>query len=499
MVGQVHSLVWDYTRVERFMNMKSYLILFSLLILVVSSFTIHESFADKSGIYQLQCTDGTFEIPYQISNGIITNMDSTSNRDLKISIKEATNGNITVNIPRSFVDAKIGDEDDSFFVLVNKNEIYWKDQIEVKNPTTRILTIPFPESDVTIDVIAGGIPERPRTRNCSAEEIGWEYYWIGGNFATGTGSCPPISYEKKLQQVPLIFSGTVVSKEYLESGRLEITFQINEVFKGPPIAKITLPTFEDKEGGIEFNEEVDYIVIAEYFSGRLAIDPICGSSVNLSSNPQFINEIRMRTQNLGFSNWTQLDKITVYTKIALQQFFGKHPPPPLKQVNRFEIQSNNVICKVDLELIFKSTDGSPACAKPDTIGKLIEREWGIVSTFCLDKDGNHRDDLVLIPIKEVFKIGEHVKADIINCGSGSYWFPGTDYSMKIESMDGSIIEGACAAGEGEQNILPYRSIPWQAPWGSPPCDHSKITEGEYWIYLGGTDSKGKYKIKYEKP
>lgn len=153
------------------MNMKSYLILFSLLILVVSSFEIQESFADESGIYQLQCNDGTFEIPYQISNGKITNMDSTSNRDLKISIKEATNGNITVNIPRSFVDAKIAGMDDTFFVLVNKNEIYWEDQIEVRNPTIRILTIPFPEGDVTIDVIAGGIPERPRTRNCSAEEM----------------------------------------------------------------------------------------------------------------------------------------------------------------------------------------------------------------------------------------------------------------------------------------------------------------------------------------
>jgi len=36
----------------------------------------------------------------------------------------------------------------------------------------------------------------------------------------------------------------------------------------------------------------------------------------------------------------------------------------------------DVICKEGLELIFKSTDGTPACVKPETATKLIERGWG---------------------------------------------------------------------------------------------------------------------------
>jgi len=36
----------------------------------------------------------------------------------------------------------------------------------------------------------------------------------------------------------------------------------------------------------------------------------------------------------------------------------------------------DVICKEGLELIFKSTDGTPACVKPETAKKLIERGWG---------------------------------------------------------------------------------------------------------------------------
>jgi len=37
----------------------------------------------------------------------------------------------------------------------------------------------------------------------------------------------------------------------------------------------------------------------------------------------------------------------------------------------------NIICKEKLELIFKSTDNSPACVKPQTAEKLIVRGWGI--------------------------------------------------------------------------------------------------------------------------
>ena len=35
----------------------------------------------------------------------------------------------------------------------------------------------------------------------------------------------------------------------------------------------------------------------------------------------------------------------------------------------------DVICKEHLELIFKSTDGTPVCVKPETAKKLIERGW----------------------------------------------------------------------------------------------------------------------------
>jgi len=38
---------------------------------------------------------------------------------------------------------------------------------------------------------------------------------------------------------------------------------------------------------------------------------------------------------------------------------------------------HEVICSEGLELIFKATNGFPACVKPSTATKLVERGWGI--------------------------------------------------------------------------------------------------------------------------
>jgi len=47
---------------------------------------------------------------------------------------------------------------------------------------------------------------------------------------------------------------------------------------------------------------------------------------------------------------------------------------PRKQIAN-GVLPKDVICKEPLELIFKSTDGTPACVKPETKEKLIERGW----------------------------------------------------------------------------------------------------------------------------
>jgi hypothetical protein len=48
---------------------------------------------------------------------------------------------------------------------------------------------------------------------------------------------------------------------------------------------------------------------------------------------------------------------------------------PLKQFKE-GILANDVICKSGLELLIKSSNDMPACVKPSTASKLIERNWG---------------------------------------------------------------------------------------------------------------------------
>ena len=50
--------------------------------------------------------------------------------------------------------------------------------------------------------------------------------------------------------------------------------------------------------------------------------------------------------------------------------------PPLKQM-KSAIKAETVVCNEGWELIFKSSDESPACVKPNTAEKLIQRGWTI--------------------------------------------------------------------------------------------------------------------------
>lgn len=49
-------------------------------------------------------------------------------------------------------------------------------------------------------------------------------------------------------------------------------------------------------------------------------------------------------------------------------------PPPIKQIKQLKFEPEDVRCNSDFELIFK-LNGSPACVKPESILKLIERGW----------------------------------------------------------------------------------------------------------------------------
>ena len=66
--------------------------------------------------------------------------------------------------------------------------------------------------------------------------------------------------------------------------------------------------------------------------------------------------------------------IKIDSEIPSKNNKEKREIPPHKQVSS-GINPQDVICSEGFELIFKSTDNSPACVKPSTAEKLIQRGW----------------------------------------------------------------------------------------------------------------------------
>jgi len=71
-----------------------------------------------------------------------------------------------------------------------------------------------------------------------------------------------------------------------------------------------------------------------------------------------------------------------------------------KQQLKNKIALTDISCKIHLVLIFKATDNSPACVKPSTAQKLLERGWTILGHQISEKElgtkNNPRDIEVMV-------------------------------------------------------------------------------------------------------
>lgn len=92
-----------------------------------------------------------FSVGYSITGGSIVSIapDDEAN-SLIITIDSTDDGELTITLPRELIDAKIGDEDDDFFVLVDGEEV---DFDETTTSSDRTLTIQFPIGAEEIEII----------------------------------------------------------------------------------------------------------------------------------------------------------------------------------------------------------------------------------------------------------------------------------------------------------------------------------------------------------
>lgn len=107
-----------------------------------------------------------------------------------------------------------------------------------------------------------------------------------------------------------------------------------------------------------------------------------------------------------------------FVQVTEPVFAPSHPEyvgvePPLKQISQ-GVELTNVICTEGLELVIKKSNGDPACLKPSSVAKLIERGWAIhVLPDYKDKNNN----------SEIFTIGSfNVETQEVNYFDNSHGF-----------------------------------------------------------------------------
>lgn len=79
-----------------------------------------------------------------------------------------------------------------------------------------------------------------------------------------------------------------------------------------------------------------------------------------------------------------LDSFTLLDELQDSSVIETISPP--KQQLKNNIALTDISCKIDLVLIFKATDNSPACVKPSTAQKLLERGWTILGHQISEKE-----------------------------------------------------------------------------------------------------------------
>ena len=97
-------------------------------------------------------------LEHDISGGQVTSMTADGEQNsVIIEIDSTDDGQISVTLPRDVIDAKIGDDDDDFFVIVDGEEVDFEETVTA---TDRTVTVEFPAGAETVEIIGTfAIPE----------------------------------------------------------------------------------------------------------------------------------------------------------------------------------------------------------------------------------------------------------------------------------------------------------------------------------------------------
>jgi len=234
---------------------------------------------------------------------------------------------------------------------------------------------------------------------------------IPESFAQEEGMCAPQNYKRIVKNAGAIFTGTVISKEPLMRQYFQnVHFKIDELLLGDYENFVNVTTSErrtvgsEPRGGDPFEVGEKYMVFAGSIENNTlyAGSSGCGDSLvipmlsglfgfgvgkNCSASVHLECLDRCGINFSSYGNTAEC--LQVCYKRNSDQCQLKPEPisepekdtseqidsnlPPLKQISSGTLPEN-VTCTEGLKLIFKY-DNSPACVKPSTAQKLLERGW----------------------------------------------------------------------------------------------------------------------------
>ncbi len=116
-----------------------------------TTFTFGGSTGTPSEGTKIAVTGTDFMVSYKITGGkLVSITPDVEAHSLTIAITASQDGSLVITLPRALIDAKMGDQDDTFFVLVDGEEVDFE---ETTTSTDRTLTIQFPAGAEEIEII----------------------------------------------------------------------------------------------------------------------------------------------------------------------------------------------------------------------------------------------------------------------------------------------------------------------------------------------------------
>ena len=101
---------------------------------------------------KIAVTGTDFMVSYKITGGkLVSITPDVDSHSLIIAMTASQDGSLEITLPRALIDAKMGDQDDTFFVLVDDEEV--DSEETATSSTDRTLTIPFSAGSEQIEII----------------------------------------------------------------------------------------------------------------------------------------------------------------------------------------------------------------------------------------------------------------------------------------------------------------------------------------------------------